>query len=318
MNEEQLKKKIKEKRPKLKENSLSMYINNLKKMNSKLDNKNLFDVDILNNKQKVNDFLKEKSKNTQKNYYSSFVVILDIDDKYEALKNHYRNKMEEIGQTIQTHIKSQGKSTKQEKNWMDLKQLQKVLKDTKKEIDKKGLLKKNSLTKKELNLIQQWVAVSLYILDPIKNPPLRADYNMEIINLQKYNNLTDQEKKKNYLVVKGKIKKFFHLGEYKSDSAYGEKQIEVGSKLNSVLNHWLKINKTKFLLFDSKNHLMTPNQLSKYITQYFRENTNKNIGISLIRHIVITHLYPPDLKERENTASLMAHSVEQQTEYSKK
>lgn len=317
MNQEQLIKKIKEKRPKLKENSLKMYINNLKKLNSQLDEKNLLNIDTLKDKEKVNNFLKNKSKNTQKNYYSSFVVVLDINDKYEALKIHYRNKMEEIGQHLQSHIKTQGKSTKQEKNWLDLKELQKVLKNTKKEIDKKNLLKKENLNKKELNLIQQWVAVSLYILDPIKNPPLRADYNMEVINLKKYNNLTEQEKKKNYLVVKGKNKKFFHLGEYKSDKAYGEKQIDVGSKLNTVLNHWLRINKTSNLLFDSKNNLMTPNQLSKYITNYFKENTNKNIGISLIRHIVITHLYPPDLKQRENTADLMAHSVAQQTEYAK-
>ena len=83
MNQEQLIKKIKEKRPKLKENSLKMYINNLKKLNTILGEKNLLNIDTLKDKEKVNNFLKNKSKNTQKNYYSSFVVVLDIDNKYE-------------------------------------------------------------------------------------------------------------------------------------------------------------------------------------------------------------------------------------------
>ena len=93
--------------------------------------------------------------------------------------------------------------------------------------------------------------------------------------------------------------------------------IPIGSKLNTVLNAYIPHAKDDYLITDTKSKPMTANQLSKYVKKIFSTD-DKDIGISMIRHIVITHLYPPNLEDKMKTADLMAHSTNQQSLYSKK
>ena len=311
--------KIKDKRPNIKSSSLNMYLNNLKKVNKELGSENLFSLDILENKEKIDEFLKDRSDNTKKNYYASIVVLLLTDEKkYEKLIEEYRLEMELLGQKLDKIYRSQEKTETQSKNWSSLENLQKIVNEYKKEIDRKGLFKKTSLTSREFDLVQKYVVGMLYVGDPKNNPPLRSDYIMKVLHISDYNKLSEDNLKKNYLVVKSKNKKFFHLGEYKTEGQYGVKIIPLGSKLNSVMNKWLNVNKTGDLLISTQTSKpMTPNQLTKYVIKTFKHN-NKSIGISMIRHIVITELFPPKLKEKEETADLMGHSANQQDLYSKK
>ena len=76
MSETKLIELVKEKRPNIKDSSLNMYLNNLKKLNKDLDNDDLFDVDILKEKELVEQFFQDKKPNTVKNYLASFVVLL--------------------------------------------------------------------------------------------------------------------------------------------------------------------------------------------------------------------------------------------------
>lgn len=318
MSETKLIELVKEKRPNIKNSSLNMYLNNLKKLNKDLDNEDLYDVDILKEKELVEQFFQDKKPNTVKNYLASFVVLLMAVDANEKLITHYRTEMELLGEEIGKFHISQTKSPSQEKNWVEYDTLQKVAKELKREVMKKEILKKDDLKKKDFDLLQRWVVASLYVLDAENNPPLRADFSpMKIIHISDYNKLDEPELKKNYLVVKGKIKKFFHLGEYKTDKKYGEKLIPIGVKLNSVLNAYIPHAKDDYLITNSKGQPMNPNQLSKYVKKIFSTET-KDIGITMIRHIVITHLFPPNLEDKMKTADLMAHSPNQQSLYSKK
>jgi len=141
---------------------------------------------------------------------------------------------------------------------------------------------------------------------------------MSIIHLSNYNKLNKNDLEKNYLVIKSKNKKFFSLGNYKTDQKYGLKIIPLGSKLNSAINKWLNINKTGNLLISPLTMKpLTANQLTKYVLKVF-EPSKKQIGINIIRHIVISELFPPKLKEKEEIADKMAHSSAQQELYSKK
>ena len=297
-----------------------MYIKNLRKLNKEIgDKENLHSLDILKDKAKVDEFLETKAKSTKKNYYATIVVLLMTEgDEHKDLIDKYRVEMEELDSNLKEIQKSQEKSEKQKENWASLEELQKVMKTYKREIDMKGLLKKETISKAELDLIQKWVITSLYVLDPDMNPPLRADYSMNVINNKDYNKLKDSELKQNYLVVRGQNKKFFHLGEFKTQGKFDIKTIPVGKKLNSVLNKWLKINPTKFLLFNRSLEMMTANQLTKAVKSAFSPLNKNGLGISMIRHIVISTLFPPQNKEKEELADKMLHSVDQQTNvYSK-
>ena len=311
---------IKSKRPNIKDSSLNMYIKNLRKLNKEIgDKENEHSLKVLKEKSKVDQFLETKAKSTKKNYYATIVVLLMTEENEDKdLIDKYRVEMEDLDSSLKEIQKSQEKTEKQKQNWASLEELQKVMKTYKREIDMKGLFKKENLTKSELDLIQKWVITSLYVLDPENNPPLRSDYSMTVINIKDYNKLKDSELKQNYLVVRGQNKKFFHLGEFKTQGKFDIKTIEVGKKLNTVLNKWLKVNPTKFLLFNRSLDMMSANQLTKAVKSAFSPLNKNGLGISMIRHIVISTLFPPQNKEKEELADKMLHSVDQQTNvYSK-
>ncbi len=311
---------IKSKRPNIKDSSLNMYIKNLRKLNKEIgDSSNEYSLKVLKEKSKVDEFLDTKAKSTKKNYYATIVVLLMTEENEDkGLIDKYRVEMEDLDSSLKEMQKSQEKTEKQKQNWASLEELQKVMKTYKREIDMKGLFKKENLTKSELDLIQKYVITSLYVLDPENNPPLRSDYSMTVINIKDYNKMKDAELKQNYLVVRGQNKKFFHLGEFKTQGKFDNKTIDVGKKLNTVLNKWLKVNPTKFLLFNRSLEMMTANQLTKAVKSAFSPLNKNGLGISMIRHIVVSTLYPPQNKEKQELADKMLHSVDQQTNvYSK-
>ena len=303
----------------VKESSLKAYILNLEKL---LKLKGL-DVNInnlntlLKEPEEIIKLLENKKHSTIRNYLAAIVVYVStLDEKTELLKK-YRELMDQYNKQYLDHIKTNEKSEKQNKNWVSIEELQKVLKGYKSEMDKKGILKKDELTKKEMDLLQLWVIGNLYVGDN-ENPPLRNDYIMDIIDEKDYNKLNETDKtKNNYLVVKNRSNKFFSVGSYKTESKYGIKKFKIGKDLNKVLNIWLKYNKTKHLLLNSKNEPLTPNGLTKYITKAF-EPTGKKISSSLLRSIYITEKINPMVQQQKELADKMLHSAQiQQTVYNK-
>ncbi len=311
--------KIKEHRPNLKDASLDMYLRNLAKINKEKGNNDLYLVKVLEDKDYIDKFLESKKDNTKKNYLSSIVVILMAMKKKKSLIEHYRTKMELLGNSINQFLQTQKKTDKQSKNWVELSSLQRVVSDYRKEVLSKGLLKKDyeNLTSKQKEIIKKWVVGSIYVLDPQNNPPLRADIGeLRILKNNEYNDLSADQLKKNYLVVVGRTKKFFHLGEFKTDGKFGTKIIRIGTKLNNVLNKYFINYDGDFLITDSKGNPMTPNQLTKFVLKVFAP-TGKQVGISMIRHIVISHLFPPQTEEKKELADKMLHSMAVQNEYAK-
>ncbi len=293
----------------IRDSSMKAYISNLNKLLSMNDSeKSISNLNtLLKNPDKVIELLNERKNSTIRNYLASIVVYVNTIDDEELLKK-YRELMEEYGKEYVNHLKENQKSPNQDKNWTSLKSLTDVLKDYKKQIDKQGLLKKDELTKKEMDLLQKYVVGMLYIGDET-NPPLRNDYIMEIISEADYKRLSEAEKKKkNYLVVKNRNTKYFSIGEYKTSGKYGIKEFPIGKSLNKVLNYWLKYNKSKHLLLNSKNEPMSANGLTKYIQKVF-EPTGKKIGASMLRHIYITEKINPMTKQQKELADKMLHST---------
>ena len=314
---ETIKKEINEKR-KLRPSSLNAYASNMNKLHKLMFDKEITGLDFLKNKKKVMETIEEKKLSTRKTYLAAIVVTLMAFDKDEDLIKYYRDEMEDLAKQFNADMEEQKKSETQDKNWVSLAALRKVMRKYRNELNEKGIFKKDAddLTNKEFDLLQKWIVSSLYILD--ENPPLRNDYIMETIPNKDYDKLTeDQKREKNYLVIKSRNNKMFSLGEYKTSGKYGTKTIPVGKKLNSALNIWLKFNKTGHLLLNSKREPMTANGLTKYLQKTFAP-TGKNISSSMIRHIFISDKFPAQNKEKEEVAEKMAHSVNQQTLYSKK
>ena len=314
---EEIKKEINEKRD-LRESSLKAYASNMNKLHKLMFDKEIQNLDFLKNKKEVMKTIENKKLSTRKTYLAAIVVTLMAFDKNEDLIKYYRDEMEDLAKQFSANMEEQKKSETQDKNWVSLSALRKVMRKYRNELNQKGIFKKepDDLTNKEFDLLQKWIVASLYILD--ENPPLRLDYIMKVISNKEYDKLSEKEiENNNYTVVKSRNNKMFSLGEYKTSGKYGTKIIPVGKKLNSALNIWLKFNTSGHLLLNSKKEPMTANGLTKYLQKTFAP-TGKNISASMLRHIFISEKFPAQNKEKEEVADLMGHSVHQQTLYSKK
>ena len=305
----------------LRQSTLKTYLFNLNKLHKKMfENKDLKDLDFLLKTDDVIDTLADLKISTQKTYLASLVVALDSmkEKKYDKALEKYREIMIDNIKSYNDEVKEQKKSETQDVNWTSMKSLKKVISNYRKELIDKGIFKKEEpdLTRKDKDLLQKWLVGSLYVIDN-DNPPLRLEnyVPLEIISLKDYNKLSDKELEgNNYLVNVSRNKKFFSFGEYKTSKTYGVKKIDVGSKLNSVLNLYLRTHSNKYLILNNRDEAMSPNGLSKYITKVF-EPSGKKITANLMRHIYISEFMTgPSIKEKEELADKMLHSSSASTQ----
>jgi len=308
---------LKEKRPNLKESSRKTYINNLNKLAKEVGIKKVTNLKFLENGGNIWRTLLTKKKATQKTYLASIVVFLKAIEGKKILIDFYTDKMNGLSEEYNQKIIKQEKSDSQEENWVELPVLIKEIERQGREITRMRLWKKKKLSSAEFDQIQQYVAGALYVISE-DNPPIRADYaDMKLICSNDYSKLSKEELNENYIVDQSARKKFFHLGNYKTSGEYGIKKIKVSPKLNNILNKWFKVNESGYLLVNNRKKPMTANGLSKYMNKVFSQ-LGKKIGISLIRHIFISHHFPPENEDKQEVADKMLHSVSMQTNYSKK
>ena len=303
-----IKKLIKDNRESIKDSSLKAYLISLKKLNNNDEIKNL---NYLKNKEQVFKIINEKALSTQRGYLTAILVVLQAykKEEFDSVLKDYKEKLQELNNKYNETINTHEKTDKQSKNWVSLKALAKVRNFYKHELEEKGILQKEELKSKEFDLLQKYLVSSLYTLQP----PIRLDYgNMKIIKSEKEDN-----KKSNFLLIKGRNKKSFIFNDFKNKKSMGSKIIPVNTKLNSVINIWLKYNKSDNFLLNSKGEIMVENALSKYIKKVF-EPTKKDITLNLLRHIYISENIDLDLMKKQKTlADNMLHSSDQQLDYAK-
>ena len=305
MNIEEL---IKKERPSIKASSLNAYMISLRKLN------NNDKVENLNYLKDSKDILKKLDKlalSTKRAYLTSVLVVLGAykKEEFDKVLKIYREQLQEYNNEYNKQINSHEKTEKQDKNWVSLKQLAKVRNFYKKELDEKGILTKENLNRKEMETLQKYLVSALYTLQP----PIRLDYgNMRIIKSAK-----DDDKKTNFLLVKGRNKKTFIFNDFKNKKSMGAREIPVNTKLNTIINVWLKYNKTDNILLNSKDEIMNENALSKYIKKVFSP-TKKDITLNLLRHIYISENIDLEaMKKQKKLADSMLHSESQQVDYAK-
>lgn len=310
-----------EKTRNLKQNSIRAYVINIKKLYEYIepDNKKpMTNIDFLEKEKEIIEFLSNKALTTKKNYVSSIVIALDSSNesgKYDDLLENYRAKLDTYIDEYNKFLDSNEKSKKEDVNWTTLKELKKIVNSYKSDLMERKSFTKSILSVKEFEILQKYVVGSLYIFQE----PVRLDYgDMEIITNNEYDKLSeDMLDTNNYLVIKSRNTKIFHFAKYKTSNTYGTKIISVSKKLNSILNIWLKYNKTDNFLLDSKGKIMSSNQLSKYLLKVFQPS-GKRISVTMLRHIYISEIHPVSNEEaKEHTANNMMHSVAMQKQYSK-
>jgi len=292
----------------IKDSSLKVYLANVRKLNG---GENIINLKFLRKTATILNKIADLKIPTQRNYITSILVILTAQPKYKATCEKYKEALRTLNDTYNEHINSHEKTEKEEKNWCNIKHLKNtVLNHYKREISERQLNNKTTLTSKEFDLYQKYIISALYLL----LPPVRIDYIAEIVTTR--DDMTD--KNKNYLLNISRNTKYFYINEHKTSKTHGTLEIKIPKELNSILNNWLKINTSDYLLVNKSGFKMTPNVLSKAITKAFLPS-GKNISLNMLRKIYISeHIDLDIIKKRKELADAMGHSVDVQTSYIKK
>tara|TARA_B110000211_G_C14060899_1_gene545473 strand:- start:1109 stop:2035 length:927 start_codon:yes stop_codon:yes gene_type:complete len=285
----------------IKKSTVNNYLRNIRLLAQRTTGAEFKNIDFLKDFTKVKNELKNISLSTQKTYLASIIVVMDALDADETLLNKYKVLLQDTKSVYNEDLKGREKTAKETGQWVNIKDLEKVLKKLGKEVRDRNIGKKETLTRSDMKLLQKLVVASLYLLD---NDPRRNVYaTMDIVK-----STDDIEKDKNYLVVKGRNKKWFMIQDQKSRKFKVPQKIPVNTKLNKILNLWLKYNTSKHLILNSKGNKMNTNQLTKYLNTIF-SGTGKKISTTMIRKIFLSNEFGATLTRMEKTAENMGHTT---------
>lgn len=295
---------------KLSETTVSYYMRNLRKLNN---DKELPNLNFLNNKEKVNDYLKDKKPNTKRNYYITITSVLGTEPHKKECKKYYSDKMDGMNTELK-QIESQNiKSDTQKANWIEESKIKEIYSNLKNDVLK--FEKEKNLSENKYDILLNYVVLSLYTLIP---PRRNKDYQDAFMVY----GINEKEFDVDYNYIDMQNKKLI-FNNFKTKKKEGAQQFDIPADLYDVLmiykkHHPLLEEKDKefevpFLVNYEGVPLSNVNSLTYLLNGIFK----KKIGCSMLRHLYLSNKYGDTINEQEKDAKMMAHSVGMQKDYIK-
>jgi len=283
----------------VKESSINLYMNNLKRLNDGEEVKNfnfLKDPDVILKK------LEHYKPNTRRSYLISIVSMLKNQEKMKKPFKIYYDLMMQMNKDLQTNT---DKSETQKENWISQDQVKEIYNNVKEQIqDKINNKKINSIDWEKLI---NYVVLSLYVLQP----PRRC---MDFLKMKFINSYDDSlNKEYNYLDITNKK---FYFNNFKTAKTYKCQEIDINDELYNVLINYIKFHPMKselkkkkaiipFLVKHDGEAYTTPNTITRILNKIF----HKKISVSMLRNIYLTDKYANENKEKKDDAKAMGTSV---------
>ena len=301
---------IKKNKSEISEITIKMYLSNINKLHKQITQTDkIKNLDFLKNPSNILGILSNKSDHTKKNYLISIIVLLKTDEtKYKDLIEKYNKIIADIAKKISDNYDLNEKSTNQEKNWIEMSDVADLVKKYKKMY--KEIKKKQNLNNNDLQLIQDYLLISLY--SGLYFPPVRNDFaDLEVI-------LEDEpiDDNKNYLIIKKNNSLEFLFNNYKTSKKYGSYRLPIKSKiLTDLILDWIDMNGSQYLLINVKTKkAFSSNAITKNLNRIYKKEFDKTVSTSLLRSIYISNKLKENLsnKEKKALAKDMLHSKEMQ------
>jgi hypothetical protein len=268
-----LKEYIKEKRPTLSSSSITTYNSILCNLYKKVFGTGEIVKKDFEDTDKILAHLKEVPANKRKTILSALVIITD-DKKYRELM------LEDIKE-YNHDIGKQEKNESQKESWVEGGEVKTLWEQLKRNTDL--IYKKSHLTPSDLQQIQSFIIMSL--LGGIFVPPRRSkdlvDWRIKNIN----------KEEDNYLE-----KSSIHYNSYKTAKCYGEQVVQIPTALKNILQKWIKVNPTDYLLFDTNMNPLTSVKLNQRLNKLF---DGKKVGVNQMRHTYLTDKYADTLSQKK-------------------
>lgn len=289
----ELKEYIKDKRSSLSDSSLTTYTSILRSLYKKLYGNEKIDYSKFNNADKILEYLKDLTPNKRKTILSALVIITD--------NKKYRDQMLEDVRDHNKEISKQEKTETQQENWVTQNEVENMFNSLKQNANM--IYKKGNITNNDLQIIQNFIILALFKLIAPRRSKDYVDFKIKNINKD-----TD-----NYM-EKGK----FVFNSYKTSKTYGRQEVAIPRELTTIMNKWIKVNPTDYLLFDSN---MNPLTAVKFNQRFNRIFDGKKISTNALRHSYLTEKFGDQIakkKEMNNTMTDMGSSISQIDVYVKK
>ena len=293
---------------KIRENKPNISMSSVKTYNSILSNlyKNVFSNDDytlkkFNDTDTIINYLKDLEPPKRKTILAALVVLTN--------NKKYREVMLVDIESSRTKSQQQEKTEKQKDNFIDGDTISKIYQTLKKRANQ--LYKKGTeITQSEVQEIQNYIILSLY--SGLYIPPRRAkDYTeFKIKNINK--------DKDNYMEKNTKLgMNEFVFNDYKTSKTYAQQRVEIPKALKTIINKWIKINDTDYLLFDIHHKKLSNVTLNQRIEKII----GKKMGVNGFRHTYMSEKYQSSIqadKDMNEDFKNMGSSMHQKDVYIQK
>ena len=282
----------------LSENTIQMYMTKLRILNN---NESFSSLAFL----KKVDTIKEKlesiqNDNTRKSYVASIVAVLNrqTDASSKKANDKYKSMFMKERSIFADKQALGEKSETQKANWMEQDEVVAIHKALDEKVQ--AIENKTKLTEKEHKMVEDWLLLSLYVLQP---PRRNADYYMMKIGM-------GTDKNFNYVCL---AKGVYMFNNFKTSKG-GAEEIEIPDKMKTIFRQYLDMTGLKagdFVLF----HKDTRRTSSNVITKALNRILGKKVGASMLRHIFLTDKYGEVKEEQKKDAEFMSHGSGMQSNY---
>jgi integrase len=292
--------------------SIKLYVSNLERLNDELPLKNLT---FLNDVDRVLDKIKNLKLTTQRGYLISISSVLEMyktkNKKNTELYNKYYDIMINLNDKLKA-IPTNKMTETQKTNWENWDDIKSKYESLEKEVNE--FINNTTISKNNYNKLLEYMVLSLYVL----LEPRRNEYT-NVLVVKKHNpNMSIEH---NYLSYDDKK---FIFNKYKTSKKRGVEIINIGDDLMNVINKYFKFHplikgkvaknkQYEFLVNYDGGNLASPNGITRILNKVF----GKRISSSMLRHIYITSLFGDTVKQMEETAQKMGHSISTQKDYIK-
>jgi integrase len=270
---------IKSKREGLAESSITTYASILKSLYKKVWGDEKMDFNKFSEHKIILDSLKDLPPNKRKTILSALFIITQIPQ--------YRSLMMEDSTAYAKEIAQNKKTETQEENWVEPQEIDAVL--AKLEKDATAIYKKQTKTPQDLQEIQNYI---IMVMLSGKYIPTRRSKDFCDFKIKNINPETD-----NYIDKKNLV-----FNSYKTAKTYGRQTLPIPIKLKNILNKWIAINPTDYLLFDVNMNPLTNVKLNQRINKIF---DGKKVSTNNLRHTNITEALGEHKATKKKAEKLM-------------
>lgn len=292
----------------VKENTATLYINNLYTLNNK---KPFTSLSFLRKIDNIENVIQPYAETTKNNFYTAILSVLALfkdTATYKKLYEKYLNILNERKEKDDEKPKYT-KNDKQNENWIEWEEVENIKSDYLGKI--KEFENNKQLTKKQFETLLQYFVMCLYTSIP---PRRNKDYQECYIVKCEDEKLSND---KNYYCLDTNR---FIFNVYKTNKTYGQQTIKINDndEMMNAMRLWLKYhplmkgrygkNKQIPLLVNENGIPFTSiNSITRILNKAFK----KNIGASMLRHIYLSSKYGDVMEDMEQDAEDMGHSTNQ-------